>query len=133
LHWLGSSSISSSSTARGHHDAIDAQLRDDLITWDEANAKKLALKIERGAVVYIAMNEDADYEVGATEDEATERLSDNVGGRLGRVVRLTIRMSPPKAEDAGEVRSPTLLARRRRSKPRENANILGRPSGRPFP
>jgi hypothetical protein len=84
-------------------EAIDQQRRDDLITWDEANAKKLALKIERGAVVYIAMNEDADYEVGATEDEATERLSDNVGGRLGRVVRLVVRMSPPKAEDAGEV------------------------------
>jgi hypothetical protein len=82
---------------------IDQQRRDDLITWDEANAKKLALKIERGAVVYIAMNEDADYEVGATEDESTERLSDNVGGRLGRVVRLVVRMSPPKAEDAGEV------------------------------
>jgi hypothetical protein len=84
-------------------DKIDAQRRDELITWDEANAKKLALKIERGAVVYIAMNEDADYEVGATEDEATERLSDNVGGRLGRVVRITVRMSPPRAEDAGEV------------------------------
>jgi hypothetical protein len=49
------------------------------------------------------MNEDADYEVGATEDEATERLSDNVGGRLGRVVRLVVRMNPPKAEDAGEI------------------------------
>jgi hypothetical protein len=84
-------------------EAIDQQRRDDLVTWEEANAKKLALKIERGAVVYIAMNEDADYEVGATEDEATERLSDNVGGRLGRVVRLVVRMSPPKAEDAGEV------------------------------
>jgi hypothetical protein len=84
-------------------EAIDQQRRDDLITWDEANAKKLALKIARGAIVYIAMNEDADYEVGATEDEATERLSDNVGGRLGRVVRITVRMSPPQAEDAGEV------------------------------
>jgi hypothetical protein len=49
------------------------------------------------------MNEDADYEVGASEDEATERLADNVGGRLGRVIRLTIRMSPPKSEDAGKV------------------------------
>jgi hypothetical protein len=84
-------------------EAIDQQRRDDLITWKEAATKKLALKIERGAVVYIAMNEDADYEVGATEDEATERLSDNVGGRLGRVVRITVRMSPPQAEDAGEV------------------------------
>jgi hypothetical protein len=84
-------------------EAIDQQRRDDLITWDEANATKLALKIERGAVVYIAMNEDADYEVGANEDEATERLNDNVGGRLGRVVRITVRMSPPQAEDAGEV------------------------------
>jgi hypothetical protein len=87
-------------------EAIDQQRRDDLITWKEAATKKLALKIERGAVVYIAMNEDADYEVGATEDEATERLSDNVGGRLGRVVRITVRMSPPQAEDAGEVTIP---------------------------
>jgi hypothetical protein len=31
-------------------EAIDQQRRDDLITWDEANAKKLALKVERGAV-----------------------------------------------------------------------------------
>jgi hypothetical protein len=82
---------------------IDQQRRDGLITWDEAAAKKLTLKIGRGAIVYVAMNEDADYEVGTTEDEATERLSDNIGGRLGRVVRLVVRMSPPKAEDAGEV------------------------------
>jgi hypothetical protein len=54
-------------------EAIDQQRRDDLITWEEAATKKLALKIERGAVVYIAMNEDADYEVGATEDEAAPR------------------------------------------------------------
>jgi hypothetical protein len=82
---------------------IDAQRRDGLLTWDEAAAKKLELKIARGAVIYVAMNEDGDHEVGTTEDEATERLSDNVGGRLGRVIRLTIRMSPPKVEDAGEV------------------------------
>jgi hypothetical protein len=82
---------------------IDQQRRDGLITWDEAAAKKLALRIERGAIIYVAMNEEADYEVGATEDEATERLSDNIGGRLGRVVQLVVRMSPPKAEDAGEV------------------------------
>jgi hypothetical protein len=82
---------------------IDAQRRDDLIKWDEAETKKRELKVARGAIVYVAMNEDADYEVGATEDEATERLSDNIGGRLGRVVRITIRMSPPTAEDAGDV------------------------------
>jgi 3-methyladenine DNA glycosylase/8-oxoguanine DNA glycosylase len=85
-------------------EAIDQQRRDELITWDEVEAKKRELKTARGAVVYIAINEDADYEVGATEDEATERLNDNVGGRLGRLVRLTVRMSPPKAEDGGEVR-----------------------------
>jgi hypothetical protein len=82
---------------------IDQQRRDGLITWDEAAAKKLALKIERGAIVYVAMNEDADHEVGTTEDEVTERLSDNVGGRMVRVIRLTARMSPPAVEDAGEV------------------------------
>jgi hypothetical protein len=100
-----------------HHDrhgvrqadrGIDAQRRDGLITWDEAAANKLALKIERGAVVYIAMNEDADYEVGASEDEATDRLSESIGGRLGRVVRLVVRMSPPKAEDAGGVTIPDM-------------------------
>jgi hypothetical protein len=91
-------------------EAIDQQRRGDLITWDEANAKKLALKIERGAVVYIAMNEDADYEVGATDDEATERLSDNVGGRLGRVVRLVVRMSP-RLKTPVKSRLPTLLAK----------------------
>jgi hypothetical protein len=80
---------------------IDQQRRDGLITWEEAQVKKLALKIERGAVIYLAMNEDADYEVGVTQDEATERLADNVGGRMVRVIRLTVRMSPPKAEDCG--------------------------------
>lgn len=81
---------------------INQQRRDDLITWDEAEAKKRELKIARGAIVCIAMNEDADYDVGATEDEATERLSENIGGRLGRVVRLVVRMTPPKTEDVGE-------------------------------
>jgi hypothetical protein len=82
---------------------IDQQRRDGLITWEESHAKKLALKIARGAVIYLAMNEDADYEVGTAEEEATERLSDNVGGRMVRVIRLTARMSPPRAEDCGEV------------------------------
>jgi hypothetical protein len=72
-------------------EAIDRQRRDDLLTWEEAEAKKRELKIARGAIVYIAMNEDADYEVGASEDEATERLSENIGGRLGRVVGLVVR------------------------------------------
>jgi hypothetical protein len=82
---------------------IDQQRRDGLITWEEACVKKLELKIAHGAVIYVAMNEDADYEVGTTEDEATERLNDNVGGRMVRVIRLTARMSPPVTEDAGEV------------------------------
>jgi hypothetical protein len=82
---------------------IDQQRRDGLITWDEAAAKKLTLKIGRGAIVYVAMNEDADYEVGTMEDEATERLNDNVGGMMVRVIRLTARMSQPVIEDAGEV------------------------------
>jgi hypothetical protein len=82
---------------------IDQQRRDGRFTYEDAEAKKRELKIARGAVIYVAMNEDADYEVGASEDEATERLSDNIGGALVRVIRLVVRMSPPKAEDAGEV------------------------------
>ena len=62
------------------------------------------------AEIYIAMNEDGHYEVGTNEEEATERLMDQAGGQMCRIVKITARMTPPAithaavdiADDAGE-------------------------------
>jgi hypothetical protein len=58
------------------------------------------------AEVYIAMNEEGEYEVGTTEEEAGERLMDNHGGYMSRIVRLPVRMTPPKAMEAPAVDIP---------------------------
>jgi hypothetical protein len=52
--------------------------------------------------VYIACNEDGDVETGCSIDEATERLSENSGGQMVRVVRKAFRITPPDVTDLGE-------------------------------
>ena len=52
------------------------------------------------ADIYIAMNEEGEYEVGTSEEEAGERLVDCHGGYMSRIVRLPVRMAPPKAMEA---------------------------------
>jgi hypothetical protein len=52
--------------------------------------------------VYIAVNEDADFETGCSADEATERLSENFGGQMVRIIRKAFRITPPDIADLGE-------------------------------
>jgi len=48
------------------------------------------------AEIYIAMNEGGDYEVGTTSEEVSERLMDQAGGEMCRIVKITLRMAPPQ-------------------------------------
>jgi hypothetical protein len=52
--------------------------------------------------VYIAVNEDGDVETGCSVDEAVDRLSENFGGQMVRVVRKAFRIMPPDVTDLGE-------------------------------
>jgi hypothetical protein len=49
--------------------------------------------------VWIAMNEDGEYEVAKDEDEVVELWDDNVGGLARRIVRLRVTMSAPAVAD----------------------------------
>jgi len=61
--------------------------------------------------VYIAMNEDGDYECATDASDATERLVENSGGQMVRVVEINIAMTAPEMavvsgavpDDAGTV------------------------------
>lgn len=52
------------------------------------------------AEVFIAMNEDGDYVVVADESDALTKLGEDVGGYQGRVVKITVKMMPPKLTEA---------------------------------
>jgi hypothetical protein len=52
--------------------------------------------------VHIAMNEDGDVETGCTAEEATDRLSENYGGQMVRIIRKAFRIAPPDIMDIGE-------------------------------
>jgi hypothetical protein len=60
---------------------------------------------------FIAMNEDGDFEVGSTEEDASERQAENCGGYQCRIVRIGGFMSAPVLiettvdipDDAGKV------------------------------
>lgn len=82
---------------------IDQHVTDGLITEDEGKAQRRAITKERGVDIFIAMNEDGDPEVGTTEDEATERLTDNIGGRAMRIVKFVVHMLPPAVEECGDI------------------------------
>ena len=45
--------------------------------------------------IFIAMNEDGDWVVTNEESEVLDILSENVGGGLARVVKVTVKMAPP--------------------------------------
>jgi hypothetical protein len=45
--------------------------------------------------IFIACNEDDDWIVTHDESEALEKLAENAGGYQARVVKLTVKMTPP--------------------------------------
>jgi hypothetical protein len=50
--------------------------------------------------VFIAMNEDGDWIVEPDESDALSKLAEDVGGYHARVVKLTVKMAPPKMTEA---------------------------------
>jgi hypothetical protein len=50
--------------------------------------------------VWIAMNEDGDYEVAKDEDDVVDLWNENVGGLSQRLVRLRVTMSAPAVTEA---------------------------------
>lgn len=50
--------------------------------------------------IYLAMNEDGDWIVTDEETEALNVLSDARGGSLARVVKVTVKMTPPVMAEA---------------------------------
>jgi hypothetical protein len=51
--------------------------------------------------VWVAIDADGEYDVGTDSDDAVGRYSDNVGGSGAlRVVKLTLKISPPKPTEA---------------------------------
>jgi hypothetical protein len=52
------------------------------------------------AEIYIAMNEEGEFEVGTSEEEAGERLVDTYGGCMSRIVKLPLLMTPPRTMEA---------------------------------
>ena len=63
--------------------------------------------------LWLAMNEDGDWIVTNDEGEALERLAEDAGGYQARVVKVTVKMSPPAMaeatvtipDDAGELKA----------------------------
>jgi hypothetical protein len=58
--------------------------------------------------VWIAMNEDGDYEVAKDEDDVVDLWNENVGGLSRRLVKLRVTMSAPVVTEA-DVNVPALL------------------------
>jgi hypothetical protein len=50
--------------------------------------------------VWIAMNEDGDYEVAKDEDDVVDLWNENVGGLSRRLVKLKVTMSAPVITEA---------------------------------
>jgi hypothetical protein len=50
--------------------------------------------------IYVAMNEDGDWIVETDESEALSKLAEDCGGYHARVVKLTVKMAPPKMAEA---------------------------------
>ena len=50
--------------------------------------------------VWIAMNEDGDYEVAKDEDDVVDLWNENVGGLSRRLVKLRVTMSAPVVTEA---------------------------------
>jgi hypothetical protein len=52
--------------------------------------------------VYTACNEEGDFETRCSVDEATERLTENYGGQMVRIIREAFRIRPFAIMDLGE-------------------------------
>jgi hypothetical protein len=50
--------------------------------------------------IYIAMNEDGGWIVCTDESEALTQLGEQEGGYTARVVKVTVKMTPPKMAEA---------------------------------
>jgi hypothetical protein len=50
--------------------------------------------------IFIAMNEDGDWIVETDESDALSKLAEDAGGYHARVVKLTVKMTPPKMTEA---------------------------------
>jgi hypothetical protein len=50
--------------------------------------------------IYLAMNEDGGWIVTNDESDALTQLSENEGGYQARVVKVTVKMTPPKMTEA---------------------------------
>jgi hypothetical protein len=49
---------------------------------------------------YIAMNEEGEFEVGTTEEEASQRLVENTSGYCCRIVQINAKIAPPTLIEA---------------------------------
>ena len=56
--------------------------------------------------IFIAINEDGDYETGIDDSDAHDRLEENWGGASVRIVKLKVTMSPPQVIEGPTVTVP---------------------------
>ena len=50
--------------------------------------------------IFIAMNEDGDWIVETEESQALSKLAEDCGGYQARVIKVTVKMSPPVMTEA---------------------------------
>jgi hypothetical protein len=50
--------------------------------------------------IFLAMNEDGDWIVETDESEALSKLAEDAGGYQARVIKITVKMSPPVMAEA---------------------------------
>lgn len=50
--------------------------------------------------IYLAINEDGDYEVGDIDETAVDRLGENYGGYARRFVKIVVKITPPTIAEA---------------------------------
>lgn len=50
--------------------------------------------------IFVAMNENGEWIMTNDSAEAVERLKEDMGGELARVVKVTINMSPPEMPES---------------------------------
>jgi hypothetical protein len=56
--------------------------------------------------IFIAMNENGDWEVGGTAHEAGELIIQNERTKMIRIAVIDVNMAPPQLADGGEVTIP---------------------------
>jgi len=55
----------------------------------------MTLRDPQEITLFVAMNEDGEWEADADASEATNRVAENSGGTMVRVVQVTLTLSPP--------------------------------------